>query len=176
MRFESRDAAIGALGPLQFRLSEQWQEGVQAGPQILAEGALTGAGVFTREHMTETPALPEPGTVSPANWRADWDETRAARLGAGVTEDGTLVFMAVEGTSSSLSGAPKASGATLRDLAHLMRDQGCLAALHLDGGGSTQVFGQAGGALIAPTDVHHGLPDRQSRYDRPVPTWLSLRF
>ena len=178
VRFADRDTALASLGPLRFTLPGAWREGVQAGPQILGAGALTDLGpdVFQREHMIETPALPEPGTVSPARWKANWDETRAARLGAGVTDTGALVMVAVEGGSSHFSGQASASGATLRDLALLMQDLGCNEALHLDGGGSTQVFGQAGGALIAPTDVHHGLMDRGARYDRPIPTWLSVEF
>ena len=178
LRFEDRAAALDALGALTFTLPGDWREGVQAGPQVLSDGAIldTMLDVFTTEHMTETPSLPEPGTVSPASWKADWDKTRAARLGAGVTAEGALVFAAIEGNSSHFGGGAKASGATLRDLALLMRELGCSEALHLDGGGSTQVFGQAGGALIAPTDVHHGLMDRLARYDRPVPTWLCLDF
>jgi exopolysaccharide biosynthesis protein len=95
-------------------------------------------------------------------------------LGAGVTENGDLVFVAVDGSSSHFSGQAAAAGATLRDLALLMQDLGCKEALHLDGGGSTQVFGQAGGALIASADLHHGLMSRGARYDRPIPTWLRL--
>ena len=176
VRFEDRDAALASLGPLEFTLPGAWREGVQAGPQILRYGTLTDLGpdIFRHEHMTETDALPEPGSVSPARWKANWDETRAARLGAGVTEAGELVMVAVEGRSSHFSGQAAATGATLRDLALLMQDLGCNEALHLDGGGSTQVFGQAGGALIAPTDVHHGLMDHGARYDRPIPTWLKI--
>ena len=177
VRFASREVAIAALGPLHYRLSEAWQEGIQAGPQVLTGGEIndTGPDVFTVEHMTESDALPEAGTVSPAGWKANWDATQAARLGAGVTSDGDLVFAAVEGTSSHLGGQAMAKGATLRDLAQILGEIGCTEALHLDGGGSTQVFGQAGGALIAPTDVHHGMMDRAARYDRPVPTWLHLK-
>lgn len=178
VRFADRDAALARLGPLQFTLPGAWREGVQAGPQILKGGTLTDIGpdIFETEHMTESEALPEPGTVSPARWKADWDKTRAARLGAGVTATGEVILVAIEGRSSHFSGQATAAGATLRDLACLLQDLGCNHALHLDGGGSTQVFGQAGGALIAPTDVHHGLMDQGARYDRPIPTWLKISF
>ena len=175
VRFPDRAAAIAALGPLTYGLEGDWAEAVQAGPQILADGRVTdGEDVFATEHMTETPSLPMAGTVSPAGWKADWDETRAARLGAGVDRNGALVVVAVEGTSSGLTSREGAAGATLRDLAVLMRDAGARDALHLDGGGSTQVLGEAGGAIIASSDRHHGLLERSARHDRPIPTWILL--
>lgn len=174
IRFPTRDVALSCLGALDIRLTEPWRDGVQAGPQILKNNEIMDAqvDVFATEHMTETDGLPEAGTVSPARWKADWDETRAARLGAGIDADGQLIFVAIEGSSSFAGHARR--GPTLRDLAVVLKEHGCVDALHLDGGGSTQVFGQAGGTLIAPNDIHHGLSERNARYDRPIPTWLKL--
>ena len=176
VRFPDRTTALAALGPLDLRLEEPWHGGVQAGPAILRGGSLldTVEDVFAVEHMTETDGLPEAGTVSPARWKADWDTTRAARLGAGVDDAGALIVVAVEGASSMLGDTSAARGATLRDLALLLKAEGAQDGLHLDGGGSTQVFGQAGGAVIAPSDVHHGQPERAAMYDRPIPTWIRL--
>lgn len=163
---------------LEYQLEGNWTDAIQAGPQLLRDGQLTDRieDVFEKEHMTETSALPDSDTVSPARWCADWDTTRAARLGAGTDKGNKLVLAAIAG-SSSLAGKGnniQRRGATLRDLAMLLQAEGVINGLHLDGGGSTQVFGQAGGALISPADVHHTLIDRPAQYDRPVPTWISI--
>jgi len=116
---------------------------------------------------------PDSVPVSPHAWAADWIQTRAARLSAGITAQRRLIICAVEGTSSFFRDGP-ARGATLHDLAHLMVEEGAVTALHLDGGGSTQVFCHGGGALIAPRDVHHRMPDSPAQFDRPLPLGLVL--
>lgn len=55
-----------------------------------------------------------------------------------------------------------------------MVQEGATTAMNLDGGGSTQVFCEGGGALLAPRDVHHDRPDDQVQYDRPLPLALKL--
>ena len=55
-----------------------------------------------------------------------------------------------------------------------MQGEGAVTAMHLDGGGSTQVFTPGGGALIAPRDVHHGMTDSPAQFDRPLPLALRL--
>jgi len=177
VRYPDRRTAFEfASQPLRYALDGQWGDCIQVGPQLLKRGALTNVteNIFMVEYMTENGQLPDNDTVSPAHWKADWDKTRAARLGAGVDEHGNVVMIAVEGTSSVTDVNEPVRGATLRDLALLMRDEGVVDGMHLDGGGSTQVFGQAGGALIQPSDVHHGLPHRLAQYDRPIPTWIRV--
>ena len=177
VRYPASVDAGRAIQPLTYSLPVEHSEGVQAGPTILRDGNVTDSeNVFASEHMHETEALGMPGSVSPANWKADWDVTRAARLGAGVDAQGHVVLVAIEGASSTPGLRDAAYGATLRDLALLLKECGATDALHLDGGGSTQVFGAAGGALIAPSDVYHDAPERVARYDRPVPNWLHLTF
>lgn len=150
-------------------------EAVQAGPMIVASGAITEQheDVFARELMSQTAARPDTVHVSPHGWAADWHQTRAARLSAGITASGNLFFIAVEGSSSFYRDAC-AKGATLHDLAVLMVEHGAVSALHLDGGGSAQVFCAGGGAILSPRDVHHAMPDSPAQFDRPLPLGLVL--
>lgn len=60
---------------------------------------------------------------------------RAPRTAVGVTGDGKLLIVVVDGRSSGFS-----RGMTLRELATLMRDLGAQQAMNLDGGGSTTMF------------------------------------
>jgi len=168
------DADLVASAPLHYTLLNVLQ-GVQSGPVIVEAGGATQAGrdVFTEELMSADAPRPDTVPVSPHAWAADLHSTRAARLAAGITGNGQLFFCAVEGTSSFLRDGP-ARGATLHDLAQLMIDEGAVQAMHLDGGGSTQVFCEGGGALITPRDVHHGFPDSPAQFDRPLPLGLVL--
>ncbi len=70
-----------------------------------------------------------------------------ARSAIGFTSEGNVVLLAVEGNNSS-GGA----GLTLNDLALLMKEMGCTAALNLDGGGSTSMIVNDS-ATIKPSDT-----------------------
>ncbi len=59
------------------------------------------------------------------------------RSAIGYTADGKVVLVAVEGGNSTVS--PSVMGLSLNELANLMKDMGCVAALNLDGGGSTSL-------------------------------------
>ncbi len=175
LRCASRpEAEAVAAGSVTYSLPGMSQ-GVQSGPLIVAAGQTTehAGDVFAEEVMSHDAPRPDSVPVSPHAWAADWHQTRAARLSAGITEDGRLFFCAVEGTSSFFRDGP-ARGATLHDLATLMIEEGAVRAMHLDGGGSTQVFCHGGGALITPRDVHHGLPESPAQFDRPLPLGLVL--
>lgn len=175
IRFGSREAAEAAQR-ISYSLGPEISEGVQAGPIIVENGAPTHVDrdVFAEEFMRSEPSHPDQVPVSPFNWAANWFDTRAARLSAGITATGALFFCAVEGTSSFFKDPSQATGATLHDLACLMADEGAKVALHLDGGGSTQVFCEGGGALLTPRDVHHGMPASPAQFDRPLPLALKL--
>lgn len=62
----------------------------------------------------------------------DLETTRHPRTAVGVREDGALILYTVDGRRSGWS-----VGMGLDDLAKRMRELGCVAALNLDGGGST---------------------------------------
>lgn len=181
LRCESHAAAQHlAAGPVTYDLGIHLYHAVQAGPQVVAGGrCLSDArNVFEAERMAPGGHWP---MVSPHGWPADWDETRAARLGAGVTAAGDLLFWLIEGTSSSLRGGTAAAGASLRDLSALMREDGAIEGVHLDGGGSAQGFVQGGGALVRSGEIHKGLGPGigyglgSAGFERPLPLGLLLR-
>ena len=60
---------------------------------------------------------------------------RNPRTAVGVTGDGRLLLVTVDGRQGSYS-----AGATLRETAELMRSLGAVSALNLDGGGSTEMI------------------------------------
>lgn len=168
-------ASLMAAEPVSYQFEDlSLDEAVQAGPCILAGGKVSvDHETMLAEQVFVAEAEGDLRQSSPFRWHADAHQTRAARLGAGVRGDGTLFFCAVEG-NSSYAGGGQAQGATLHDLACLLGRLGALDGLHLDGGGSTQLFRPYGGALFRPGDVCHDFTDQFAAYDRPVPLGLRL--
>lgn len=80
------------------------------------------------------------------------------RTAIGYTADHHLVILVVEGRN------PKAGGASLIQLAHIMKDLGCVEALNLDGGGSSCLLVN-GKETIRPSD----------KIQRPVPAVLLIQ-
>jgi exopolysaccharide biosynthesis protein len=62
----------------------------------------------------------------------DFSDTRHPRTAAGVTSDGTIVLVVVDGRQPEIS-----NGASLADLAYIMSTLDCVNAINLDGGGSS---------------------------------------
>jgi len=162
--------------PITYRLPDDWRHGVEAGPVIVENGRILGEAddVFRREHMVAHPELPDDCPLSPYDWKGDWHDTIAARLGAGIDSDGRLFFILVEGDSSFAELSKPRKGATLHDLASVLADEGATTAMHLDGGGSAQALTSAGGALISSRDVYHAMPQSPAQIDRPLPLGLRL--
>lgn len=124
--------AAGDAVTLTFSASEGWEQAVFA---------IGGSDLILKDGEIVTEAADE------------YHETVAnPRTAVGVTADGDLVFYAVDGRNSGMS-----TGQRLVTLAKTMRDLGCVAALNLDGGGSTTVMarlpGQTGLSLVnRPSD------------------------
>lgn len=70
---------------------------------------------------------------------------RHARTAVGATSDGHLVI-------ATVGGWRRTGGMTLTELARLMKSQGCVNAINLDGGGST-TMASASGVLNCPADI-----------------------
>ena len=62
----------------------------------------------------------------------EFSDTRHPRTAAGVTSDGTVVLIVVDGRQPEIS-----NGASLADLAYIMSTLDCINAVNLDGGGSS---------------------------------------
>lgn len=67
-------------------------------------------------------------------FRNDVKNSRAARTAVGITKEGNLIFLVVEGNGKSSGGS---SGVSLKELAQMMSDLGAYNAMNLDGGGSS---------------------------------------
>ena len=77
--------------------------------------------------------------------KSDFIEKRHPRSAAGVTRDGKLLLVTVDGRRDW------SAGCTLYELAELMKSLGAVNALNLDGGGSSTMF-VGGGIVNAPSD------------------------
>ncbi len=137
---------------------------LQAGPQLLRDGAIVLSHASFREERFRTLGTPDP--TAPLDFPANPDRTRAARVGIGVTRANTLVILAVQGTSSLAAAGPHSpTGCTLLELAEALIEAGAVDALNCDGGGSAQVF--SGSGVLLPSGDARGVPG--ALFDRPVP-------
>ena len=85
-------------------------------------------------------------------YKTDVDSTRSGRVGIGIDRKGDLLVVMAPGVNQG-RGVPGADsfGATLLELAGLLREAGAVSALNLDGGGSTQAYFR-GAQTITPGD------------------------
>lgn len=67
--------------------------------------------------------------VSPSD---DYYTSRASRTCVGITEDGQVILMVLDGRQE-----PFSAGGSYQEIAQIMLDAGCVEAINLDGGGST---------------------------------------
>ncbi len=74
--------------------------------------------------------------VPPTRFPYDWNQTRAPRTAIGIRPDGTVLLVVVDGRAR----LPHSVGATLAELAVLMKNLGCTEAMNMDGGGSSVMF------------------------------------
>lgn len=162
--------------PVEYEIvGHQPTQAVQTGPRILTNGrSPRDEDFFFREGMLINGSPGDLGQPAPASWKTDWHKTRAARLGAGVRADGSIFLLAIEGQSAFLSGPVR--GATLADLSEQLRLEGAVEGIHLDGGGSVQVFRPYGGSLLRPGDFCKAFDDMMADYDRPLPMGLRVEL
>jgi len=116
--------------------------------------------------------------VPPTRFPYDWDRTRAPRSAIGVRNDGSVVVAVVDGRAD----LPHSVGATLAELAVIMKGLGCRDAMNMDGGGSSVMFVNdpaAEGAKLR-SDLRDGivsLPSDMGGVERllPVPLVIAKR-
>jgi len=146
---ELRDTATGR--PVQIR------HAFAVGPLLVQDGEIVPLGESREEFLPievkEPPSFDEgaelPRTVLPRAIRQaprrgvpptrfpyDWNLTRAPRTAIGIRADGGILLVVVDGRAR----LPHSVGATLAELATLMKNLGCRAAMNMDGGGSSVMF------------------------------------
>lgn len=146
-------------------------EAIQTGPLLVRNGIATIEDYDTEkeEEFWASRTLPN-GKFQMGAVPTDYDSNvhnRHARVGLGIAEDGQMILVAVAGVSKGIGITDQESqGASLVELAHLLRDSGAIHAINLDGGGSAQVY-YLGGRAIIPGE-RRGQP--LVHYDRMVPS------
>lgn len=99
--------------------------------------------------MTAGPMLVWKGRLVPQRTDKTFVADRHNRTAIGVKNDGTMLFVTVDGRTK------ESEGLSLPDLSRLMRYLGCTDALNLDGGGSTTMYVKGkpnGGIVNHPSD------------------------
>jgi Phosphodiester glycosidase len=107
---------------------------LQAGPLLVCDGAVVGGD-------------DEGFSAGAGQFDSDITEGRYPRAALGVCGDGSLLAVAVDGRSDA------DSGVTVAELAHALVDFGAIAAINLDGGGSTTLVCE-GRLANVPREVH----------------------
>lgn len=88
------------------------------------------------------------GSAPPVTFSQDetFDRNLLPRMAAGLTADGELVLVAVDGRNLE-----HALGLTLQGTANLLRELGCVKAMNLDGGSSKRMFVRGKGVVCLST-------------------------
>ena len=95
------------------------------------------------------------------------ERARHPRTAFGLSADRSRAWMVVVDGRQAVS-----AGATLGELAEILRGLGAADAVNLDGGGSsTMVLDEGAGPRVVNTPVHTGVPARE----RPTATHLGVR-
>ncbi|MBR2339001.1 MAG: phosphodiester glycosidase family protein, partial [Clostridia bacterium] len=71
---------------------------------------------------------------------ANYTANRASRIAVGITEDGKVVMMVLDGRQ-----LPRSAGGSMEEIAQIMLEAGCVQAVNLDGGGSTTYLSKPAG-------------------------------
>ena len=148
------------------------RQGIQGGPILLQDGRspLTNCYLEEVEQFWPSRALEDGswqmGVVS-TKYKTNVDQNRTGRVGIGIDQAGNLLVILAASVNRGM-GVPgiDSTGATLMELAELLREAGAVTAVNLDGGGSTQAY-YMGGQAVIPGD-RRGIP--QSIYQRMIPS------
>ena len=72
---------------------------------------------------------------------ANYTSNRASRTAIGITADGKVVMMVLDGRQ-----LPRSAGGAMEEIAQIMLEAGCVEAINLDGGGSTTYLSKPAGS------------------------------
>ncbi len=154
-----------------FLSDQEYTAGIQCGPGLLQDGKIIlDEHTLKREQFFRKKyaggRLVELGVV-PTDYAEDIDAALAARMAIGVDFEGRFRILAVESVNAGMAEATgESSGASLSELALVLKEKGYKHALNLDGGGSANIqyfYGQ----LVKGAD-RRGLPGVM--YERFVPS------
>ena len=154
-----------------FADGSSFRAGIQCGPGLLENGEVILDSQRLKQEEFFRKILQD-GNVSdlgvvPTDYAEDIDETRAARVAIGVDFEGRFRVLAVEAVNRGMSEETgESSGATLSELASVLKDRGYKHALNVDGGGSGNIQYYYG-HLVKGAD-RRGLPG--ITYERFVPS------
>lgn len=153
-----------------FNSGEKFVSAVQTGPLLikngelsLAENTLAAESFFGESSQSSRGQFER---VVPTDYADDIDQTRAARLAAGINYKNEFCLLAVESVNTGMEAGAESSGATLLELAEWAHKRNYKYALNLDGGGSANIQ-YLYGSLFKTAD-RRGLPGVV--YERMVPT------
>ena len=126
---------ISGGGPASFLLKENIKPGDVITAQFNVKSACNLDWTNIEQAAGGGPWLLKDGNVcidfAEENWNSTFSTTKHPRSAAGVTSDGKLILVTVDGRQSI------STGISLQDLALLMKRLGAVNAINLDGGGST---------------------------------------
>ncbi|RCW52279.1 phosphodiester glycosidase family protein [Halanaerobium sp. ST460_2HS_T2] len=152
-----------------FNSGKKYQSALQAGPLLVEDFKLRLAqDTLKEEEFFGADPKGKRGQferVVPTDYAADIDQTRAARLAAGISAEGEFCLLAVESVNTGMEAGNESSGATLLEMAELAHKRNYKYALNLDGGGSANIQ-YLYGKLLKTAD-RRGLPEVV--YERMVP-------
>ncbi len=161
---------------LSYRFStpkfQMMRQGIQTGPILLQDGqnCLHNNYLEDEERFWSSRILADGRRrigVVPTNFKCDVDQTRAGRAGIGIDAAGNLIVALIPGIKPHIADYSQDSqGATLLELAGYLRQAGAIAALNLDGGGSTQAYFE--GAPVFPPSDRRNLPN--GAFERLIPS------
>ena len=125
------------------------QSAIQAGPILLERGEISLDAGASREEFYASRG--DTVGISPVRMDADGVEERKARLALGIKADGDLLLLLVDGCEKGSRSPFDSAGASLREMAQLLRTAGAVDALNLSGEGSCHLFID-GGLANTPSD------------------------
>ncbi len=138
--------------------------GIQVGPPLIEDNLVLSD---FKQPFYNRKGIKFPPTVYPPGWT----EGRAARLGIGISDDGSFKVIWAEGSKPAMyRPGIDSMGLTLAEFASIGKKHGMKNFINLDGGGSSQIA-IAGHRSLSMADKKNEAGDE---FERPIPVGLSV--